>query len=89
MLALTQRGTWYKQAQHRLPSLASRGSPFRATPGEDLLPNEPAGAVQESKGASPLSQHPFRNSRRKQRTADGGVEGGGQEAAAAAEESLC
>lgn len=65
----------YKQTQHRLPSLASREPPFCATPGEALLPNEPGWVVQENKDASLLSQHPSRNSRHKQRTADRGVRG--------------
>lgn len=81
-----QRGRWYKQAQHRLPSLAPCGAPFCTTPGKDLLPKEPSWVVQESKGTSPLPQHPFRNSRHKHTTADGGAGEGGQEAA---EEPLC
>lgn len=66
-----QRGRQYK-AQHRLPSLAPYGTPFCATPGKDLLPQEPRWVVQESKGASPLAQHPLRNSRHKHTATDGG-----------------
>lgn len=47
---LFPRGRQYKQAQHRLPSLAPCGAPFCATPGKDLLPKAPSWVVQESKG---------------------------------------
>lgn len=50
-------------------------------------PQEPGWVVPVNKGISLLSQHPFRNSRNKQRTADRGVGEGGQEAAV--EEPLC